>query len=130
MKENLSAFLAGFEGKPVVWGKDDCSACPHLWLRENGIHAHLPAYSSRDGAHALIEQAGGLVNVWDECLAGTGVGERCSDRPELGDIAVIDTRRLGPIGVICAAGGVCCWRKEGGFFWIAPRSFLKVWAVS
>lgn len=129
MKEKLSAFLAGFDGKAVVWGKDDCSACPHLWLGENGIHAHLPAYSSRDEAHALIEQAGGLVNVWDQCLAGTGVGERYG-APELGDIAVIDTRRLGPIGVICAAGGVCCWRKEGGFFWIAPRSFLKVWAVS
>lgn len=129
MKEKLAAFLAGFEGKPVVWGVDDCSACPHAWLRENGINARLPVYASQAEAHALTGAAGGLVNMWDDCLVGTGVVERFGPAM-LGDIAVIDTRRLGPIGVICAAGGVCCWRKEGGFFWIAPRSYLKVWAVS
>ena len=129
MRQKLADFLAGFDGKPVVWGRDDCSAVPYLWLRENGFQARLPNYSSRDEAHALIDEAGGLINIWDICMAGTGIGSRRGG-PELGDIAVIDTRRFGPIGVICAAGGICCWRKEGGFFWLVPRSYLKVWAVS
>lgn len=129
MKQRLMDFLSRHDGKPVQWGVDDCSACPHLWLVENGIAPRLPAYSSRDGAHALVVSAGGLAALWDECLTGTGVSERIGV-PMLGDIAVIDTRLLGQVGVIYGAGGVCCWRKEGGFFWLTPRSYLKVWAVS
>ena len=129
VKDRLEEFLRRHDGKPVQWGVDDCSACPHAWLRENGIDVRLPAYASRDEAHALIGAAGGLVNVWDDCLVGTGVRER-HGAPELGDIAIIDTRLLGQVGVICGAGGICCWRKDGGFFWLTPRSYLKVWAVS
>lgn len=129
MKDRLEEFLRRHDGKPVEWGVDDCSACPHAWLRENGIDARLPVYSSREEAHALIAGADGLVALWDECLIGTGVATR-RGAPELGDIAVIDTRRLGPVGVICGTGGLCCWRKEGGFFWLAPRRYLQVWAVS
>ncbi|HWK65405.1 MAG TPA: hypothetical protein VNS34_10715 [Rhizobiaceae bacterium] len=130
MREKLEQFLRRHDGKLVEWGVDDCSACPHAWLRENGIGARIPTYSSREEARTLIAAAGGLVELWDDCLLGTGIAERLGGAPELGDIAVIDTRRLGPVGVICGAGGLCCWRKDGGFFWLAPRGYLKVWAVS
>jgi len=129
MREKLLAFLEQFEGRPTVWGKDDCSASAAMWLRENGIDVRLPAYSSREEAHALIEQAGGLVHLWDDALSGTDVRERY-DRPELGDIAIIDTRTFGQVGVICGSGGICWWRKNEGGFWLAPRYFVKVWAIS
>lgn len=129
MKDKLAAFLASFDGEPVVWGKTDCTACPALWLRQNGYDVRLPEYASRGEAHALIEDAGGLVPLWSRHLAGTGIGTRYGD-PKLGDIAIIETRLLGDVGVIVGAGGLCCWRKEGGFFWLAPRSYLQVWAVT
>lgn len=129
MKDRLAAFLASFEDKPVEWGRDDCTACPALWLRENGFDVRLPEYRSRDEAHALITAAGGLVPLWGQYLSGTGVGPRYG-APELGDIAIIETRLLGDVGVIVGAGGLCCWRKEGGFFWLAPRTYLQIWAVT
>lgn len=129
MREKLEAFLRRHDGKPVKWGVDDCSACPHAWLRENSINARLPIYGSRDEAHRLIDAAGGLVSLWDDCLADAAIFQRHGGS-RIGDIAVIDTRLLGPVGVICGEGGLCCWRKEGGFFWLTPRGFLKVWAVS
>ncbi|HEU4986857.1 MAG TPA: hypothetical protein VFT89_07310 [Rhizobiaceae bacterium] len=125
----LQAFLERHEGVPVTWGKDDCSAVFAPWLAENGVLVKLPVYSSKEEAHALIRKNGGLVATWDLVLYGT-LPERFG-MPQLGDIAVIDTRLLGEVGVICAAGGICAWRKEtGGFFWLTPRSYKKVWAVS
>jgi hypothetical protein len=128
MKQKLMQFLSSFEGKSVVWGYDDCSACQYLWLRANGHSPEFPEYSSQEEAHQLVKEAGGMVPLYDQLLIGTAIQERFST-PEVGDIAVIDTRLLGEVGVICGAGGICCWRKEGGFFWLAPRSFKKVWAV-
>jgi len=131
MREKLLAFLEQFEGKPITWGKDDCTASAALWLRENGIKVRTQPYSTRDEGQAIIQKHGSLVDLWDWALAETGVCQRFGDVPELGDIAVIETRLMGQVGVICGSGGVCAWRKaHGGFFWIAPRSFVKVWAIS
>lgn len=129
MNEDLIKFLSSFEGKSVVWGYDDCTACPALWLKQNGFKFDLPEYTSKHEAHELIKSHGGLVKTWDYYLIPSGIQARYGT-PEVGDIAVIDTRLLGEVGVICGAGGLCCWRKEGGFFWLAPRGFKKVWAVS
>lgn len=123
----LAAFLEAREGKSVQWGVDDCTAVAAQWLGDNGVSVQLPLYHSQEEAHAIIEAAGGLVALWDRYLGDVSVR---FDEPRLGDIGIIDTRRFGPIGVIVGKGGICCWRKEGGFFWIAPRNYLKVWAVS
>lgn len=131
LSEKLSAFLCVIAGESVEWGRNDCSSVPHRWLRENGIPAELPAYKSRDEAHAIIAQHGSLVATWDWCLRGDPLRERYDD-PRLGDIAVVDTRLYGQIGGIVAQGGILVIRKDdGGFHWFGPvRRFEKVWAVS
>jgi hypothetical protein len=131
MKEQLAAFLDELDGKGVVWGKTDCSATPHMWLARLGINAALPPYRSREEAHAIIERHGSLVATWDWCLRDTAVYER-GDAPQLGDIAVIDTRLYRQIGGIVAAGNILIVRKDdGNFQWFGPvRRFAKVWAVS
>jgi len=124
----LAAFLKPFAEKPVEWGIDDCTAVCARWLWQNGHAFELPIYRTRREAQAIIIRHGGLVATWDALLP-TSIGERIGS-PELGDIGIIDTRRYGPIGIIVAEGGVCLWREEhGGFHWIKPRDFLKVWAL-
>lgn len=129
--EILAEFLDEMDGQPVKWGKTDCSATPHRWLARLGIVADLPAYRSREEAHAIIAKHGDLLATWDWCLRDTVLGERIG-APQLGDIAVIDTRLYRQIGGIVASGGILIVRKDDGQFqWFGPvRRFAKVWAVS
>lgn len=127
-REALRGFLESYDGVPVTWGKDDCSAVWQRWLASRGVTVKLPTYSSREEAHAIIARHGGLVPTWDAVLNGA-LPERHGP-PEPGDIAVIDSRLHSQIGVICGAGNIAAWRKEeSGFFWLAVRYFVKVWAV-
>lgn len=127
----LQAFLARFEGVPVAWGQSDCSAAPALWWsEETGKEVELPAYSSRDEAHAIIKRMGGLDAVWDDIAAQAGAMERYGD-PEVGDVAIIDTRKYGLIGGICGAGRILIIRKDNGSWHpFGPvRQFVKVYAT-
>lgn len=127
----LQAFLERFDGAPAVWGKNDCSAAPALWWsEETGKKVELPAYSSRDEAHAIIERMGGLDAVWDDIAARAGAMERFGD-PEVGDVAIIDTRKYGLIGGICGAGRILIIRKDNGHWHpFGPvRQFVKVYAT-
>lgn len=125
--DRLTAFLERFEGKPVVWGLDDCSAAPALWLaEETGIRVKLPDYATKEAAYAQIAKVGGLVNLWSARLE---LPERIGF-PHLGDVGVIDMRRTGPVGVIFGTSGVAFPRAEkGGWGMLVPRSYLKVWAI-
>ena len=125
----LMEFLKRFDEKHVEWGVDDCSAMCAAWARENGYDVQIPSYSSQEEAHALIKEGGGLIRLWERFCASAGVSERYGE-PQLGDVGIIDTRRFGPIGVIWASGGICCWRVSKSAFWLAPRGYLKVWAIS
>lgn len=124
----LQAFLEEVGCGPVRWGVDDCSAAPVAWLnRESGLNIRLPRYDSREAAHEIIAKHGDLAGVWD----AIGITHQLSTRygePELGDVAVIETRRFGQIGGILGAGRVLMLRKDcGGWHAFGPvRSFVKV----
>lgn len=122
----LSAFLEKYPHSPI-WGVDECTAGPAQWVREEGHRIALPAYGNREEAQAIIARYGSLAQTWS---ALSGLEERYGE-PEMGDVAVIDTRRYGQIGGICARGRVLIIRRaEGGWTWFGPvRSFVKVWAV-
>lgn len=131
MRDRLAEFLRAASEEPVEWGWNDCTATPCRWLRENGHNVRMPAYASRDQAHAIIRMRGDLVATWDSALAPARIYERMG-APQLGDVAIIDTRIYGQIGGILADGGILVIRKDdGGFHWFGPvRRFLKVWAAS
>lgn len=133
-QQRLKAFLDRLVDVPVTWGRDDCSAAPALWLGEElQVRIDLPAYSTREEAHALIAACeGGLVGLWDRHLPF--LHERIGT-PQPGDIGIIPTNPHGPMagmpmGVICGTPGVAL-RRHATHGWapIAPRLYLKVWAL-
>lgn len=124
--DRLTAFLERFTHEPV-WGVDECTAAPAQWVREEGHAFELPVYGNREEAQAIVDRYGSLAATWDALL---GLPLRAGD-PELGDVAVIDTRRYGQIGGICALGRILIIRRDaGGWAWFGPvRAFVNVWAL-
>lgn len=125
----LLAFLEEFDGEDVRWGFDDCSARCAAWVRECGYDIGLPAYSSEEEAEKLIQEAGGLVALWDRISASAGIYERIGE-PKAGDVGIIPTNRFGPTGVIFAGPNLCNWKIGRRPSWMTPRSWLKVWAIT
>lgn len=125
--ERLRAFAERMDGQVVVWGESDCTAAPAQWLRGEGHPIELPAYGSREEAQAIVTQYGSLADSWDALV---GLPHRVGE-PHVGDVAVIETRRYGQIGGICAAGNILLIRTDAGSWnWFGPvRSFVQVWAL-
>ena len=129
--DRLKTFVSTFAAGPVVWGKDDCSAAPTEWLRQEcGIDVALPRYRSREEAQAVVASFGGLSEAWRSLAIENGLNVRYGE-PELGDIGVIDTRLYGEVGGILASGRVFLVRKDsGGWHAMGPiREFAVVFAA-
>lgn len=77
----LGDYLLEAARTPWRYGVHDCTAWPARWA---GIE--VPAYSTEAEAQALIEQAGGLVALWER-----GIADRMPlvDEPEPGDVGII-----------------------------------------
>lgn len=115
---DLREFIAGYIGKPVEWGRDDCSAWPARWLElSRGVTVPLPRYSTRQGAMALKER--GLLELWSDALLTAGVPVRFAD-PQPGDVALIETRTMGLVGCIVLHGGIVSVRTEDGVTSLGP----------
>ena len=128
----LRAFIEAFDGKPVIYGKDDCAPFAGQWVeRVTGRKLAIPFYDSREGGQELIRSAGGLVELCDSLMSAAGFGERYGD-PELGDVGILRTNAFGDVGGIFAHGGHFLWRHAEGVGIIVPRAryILKVWAIA
>lgn len=132
-QKRLQAFIDAIGDSAVTWGKDDCSAAAANWVRaETGRPVGLPDYSGKAAAMQLIEDAGGLENLWERALVPTGLMQGWpAGTPSLGDIGIVDTRLYGPVGVIFCAFGTAFWRAEEGYSFFTPRAshILKWWSV-
>jgi len=123
---DLQAFCAGFPD-PVRWGIDDCSSVLAQWVRRRGVDVTLPAYGSKEEAHALIARHGSLEATWRAVIDGRLME---TGEAEAGSVAVIDTRLFGQVGVICLDRHHVAWRREeGGFHVIAARRHVAIWSV-
>lgn len=128
-EQMLQDFIAAAKDAPVVWGESDCSSWPAAWvLRLTGRRVAIRAYASRDEAHALIAAAGGLDRLWDGALDPLGIHR--TDAPELGDVAVCETRKYGQVGLIMAHGGIGYWRADAGVHALSPRGLVAAWRVA
>lgn len=126
----LNEFIERTGKQPFVWGVSDCSAAPVAWFNEAfGYSIKLPCYSDKEGAHNAIAKHGDLVGIWSAIAYDNTIPERHGD-PELGDIAIIDTRLYGQIGGICGVHNVIFIRLEDGRCrpFGPVRKFLKVFA--
>ena len=132
LEAELRAFVECYDGKPVVYGKDDCAPFAGLWVeRATGRTLAIPHYDSREGGQELIRAAGGLVELCDGMMADAGFGERYGE-PELGDVGILRTNAFGDVGGVFARAGIFLWRHAEGVGVIAPRAryILKVWAIA
>lgn len=128
--ERLRALVEELKGKPCVYGETDCSIIPAQWVADiTGKTFDWPEYSTREEAEAIIEKAGGLVEVWKPITRKLGLVER-HDTPEIGDIGIIDTS-LGHVGGIWLHGQTFIWRAEEGVRVLGVRShrIVKSWQV-
>ncbi|HEV7436858.1 MAG TPA: hypothetical protein VGO22_18640 [Pseudorhizobium sp.] len=130
IEEQLKAYLAKTVDAPMVWGESDCTMWPARWIEQaRGVTLTIPKWESREKAHALMENAGSLVALWDQVLDGhlfeTGA-------PEAGDVGVIESHLHGEAGGIFLDGGYFAWRAEPqGYRILHPRqnTVLKAWAI-
>lgn len=130
--ERLRAFIERIGNGPFEWGASDCTSVPVEWINEEcGTNIRMPEYHDRESAHAIIASYGGLANAWASMASQHGVRERFGE-PELGDVAVIDTRLYGQIGGIVASHRVLYVRLENGEWrpFGPVRYFVKVFAAS
>lgn len=134
---NVAAFefAKQFCWKPVEWGKDDCSMFAAQWAADRldrlGREFRFFHYDGEDEARALIEEKGGLVNVWDEVAAANGI-YRVPDRIRSGDVGVIHTHLHGDVGCIFVKyGAVCLIRSDLGFhsLGIREKHVLGAWRI-
>lgn len=128
--ERLRLMVEDLKGKPVEWGVDDCSTLPAQWVAEiTGREFDWPFYDTREGAARIIDEAGGLVAVWQPIARQLGLIER-HDTPEIGDIGIIETSQ-GPVGGIWLHGQTFIWRADQGVRVLGVRShrIVKCWQV-
>lgn len=128
--ERASAYKDGFVGKEVTWGEDDCCMFVARWVeQESGAKLALPAYTTKEAAHALIDEAGSLDGLWRRIADDAGFME--TGEPEVGDVCVIETARFGQVGVIMMENGVCYWRETKGVTLFQPRpgKIVAAWHV-
>lgn len=125
----MRAFLAGYEGAPVTWGRDDCSGMVARWIEaEAGRELAIPPYADRAGAERLIAAAGSLAGLWRSILSPAGIHETGS--PVAGDVAVVRIRS-GHAGGIILDGGYVAWRAAAGVTFLRSRDggIVTAWSV-
>lgn len=126
----LSRHVSEVEGLPVEWGVNDCTMWAAEWFeRVKGYGLDLAPYASRQEAHELIDNAGGLDALWGHALAGHL--ERRYVDPQLGDVGVIQSRLFGQVGGIFGDDGIFFWRSDKGTALLRPRpsTIISVWAI-
>lgn len=128
VEDKITEFINSYDKKPVVWGEDDCTAWAAKWIEcATGQKIDLPKYTDREQANAMIDQAGGLVDLIGQYLGPpVGYGE-----PQIGDVAVIETGRSGDVCVVMLKNYVAVWRADHGVrqFRVRPRFMKAYWTV-
>jgi hypothetical protein len=110
----------------ITWGKDDCTAWAAGWVHHlTGLHLPRPDYATRGEAMTLIAAAGGLEKIWEAALSPFPE----TSTPVLGDVALIDTARFGPVGCIVCEDGIVAWRSTTKCVFLQPRSYLRAWSI-
>jgi len=116
----LADYLHAAGGKSFAPGTHDCCTFPGDWVRAqtgvDPIQRWRGRYDTQEGAEALIEAAGGLVNLWAIGMIDALCPE--VDEPQEGDVGVILV--LGENGPV-ENGGIFTGRR---WAFVAPRGLF------
>ncbi len=128
--EVLEAYIMEHAGRPVRWGVSDCCMFVASWVeRASGVKLPTPHYMGEEHGRALIDAAGGLEPIWRDIATRGGLWT--TGAPDVGDVALIDTTRWGPIGAIWGGSGYAYWRTLNGVTMVAPHpdTVVASWSV-
>ena len=127
----LETYINEHAGRPASWGKSDCSMFVANWIeRATGRRVPTPDYTGEEAGRAIIAaHPGGFQGVWRDIARAASIHETYS--PELGDVAIIDTSRYGPIGAIWGGSGYAYWRTLIGVTMVRPNpeTVVASWKV-
>lgn len=126
----LRDFLMRYIDRPMMWGVDDCSLLIADWWSAN--HRHDPAlhlrgtYSDEAGKNAVIEKAGGLVELVSKIAADAGAERGAANKD--GDFGVIAIRGG---GLACAIRSGRFWavRSETGVAFTSDAKLVRGWSI-
>lgn len=106
----LADHLARAAAQPWGWGQDDCSTFPADWILDQSGRDPMAewrgAYDSESGADALIDEAGGLVQLF---ARGIDPIWRRVDEPSEGAVGVVTLR--GSDGIEVDVGAIHTGRR-------------------
>lgn len=128
----LADYLLALGGKRRIWCEHDCATHPCDWAVAQGFADPMArwrgAYASEAGAHALMQDCGGLLAMFEQGFSEAGIPRREGD-PLPGDVAVL---RLGDeeAGSIFTGERWTFVRERGIGFGLMPQGTVSaVWAV-
>lgn len=129
--EMLETYVAEHAGRAASWGVSDCSMWVAKWIeRASGVEVPTPRYVGEEHGRAIIAaHPQGFLGVWRDIASAAGISETMV--PMVGDVAVIDTSRYGPVGAIWASNNHAYWRTLNGVTMVQPHpdTVLASWLV-
>lgn len=129
--ELLLAYIAEHSGRPASWGRSDCSMFVAHWIeRASGVRVPTPHYMGEEAGRSIIaSHPEGFAGVWRDIAGAAQIYETVA--PEVGDVAIINTSRYGPIGAIWGGSGYAYWRTLNGVTMVTPHPDMIVasWKV-
>lgn len=129
LTEKMDAFLAEIAGSPLVWGESDCTMQAHNWVvHSTGVQPNTIQYSSEQEAHRLIEEKGGLENIWFEAMSPHF---RQVAQANYGDVGIIGLTGGKKVGCIFVAGGAAVLRTHNGTQFLSPtqKYIHQIWGL-
>jgi hypothetical protein len=129
--ELLEQYISEHAGRAASWGRSDCSMFVANWIeRATGLEVPTPRYTGEEAGRAIIAaHPQGFEGVWRDIASSASIYETFA--PELGDVAIINTSRYGPIGAIWGGHGYAYWRTLSGVTMVTPNPEMIVasWKV-
>lgn len=127
---DLRTFLMRYLDRPMTWGQDDCSLLIADWWRANhgtDPAAHLRGtYSTEDEKAAIVDAAGGLVNLVSDIAARAGAQMSAANEDgsfgvvAIGDRVVVSGIRSGRFWAV---------RSQTGITFTSRAKLLRGWSV-
>ena len=129
MAARVTEFLTRYAGRPMAWGKDDCSMLLADWWTEN--HGTDPAaalretYATEAEKAMVVKRAGGLPRLVASIAAS--VGARRTQAPRDGDFGVIQYE--GSIVAGIRVGLFWAVRSSGGIAFVRDAKVVRAWEI-
>lgn len=129
MATGLTDFLMRYAGRPMVWGRDDCSLLlADWWLENHGVDpaSHLRGtYATEKEKKLVVFRSGGLIFMVAKIARRAGA--KRTDHPRDGSFALI--RHNGQVISAIRSGDFWAVRSENGIAFTRDAEMVRAWEI-